>query len=69
DVGYCSDVSAFPETTAAQLHGLDILIIDALQYRSHPSHFSLDESMEWIGKLKPRRAILTHMHVPLDYGT
>ncbi|QND52894.1 MBL fold metallo-hydrolase [Phyllobacterium sp. 628] len=69
DVAYCSDVSAFPDTTSAQLFGLDVLIIDALQYRPHPSHFSLDESMEWIGKLKPRRAILTHMHVPLDYGT
>ena len=69
DVAYCSDVSAFPDTTAAQLFDLDTLIIDALQYRPHPSHFSLDESIEWIEKLKPRRAILTHMHVPLDYET
>lgn len=69
NVAYCSDVSAFPDTTAAQLFGLDVLVIDALQYRPHPSHFSLDESMEWIEKLKPRRAILTHMHIPLDYDT
>ncbi|MEK1886146.1 MAG: MBL fold metallo-hydrolase [Phyllobacterium sp.] len=67
NVAYCSDVSAFPDTTAAQLFDLDTLVIDALQYRPHPSHFSLEESIEWIGKLKPRRAILTHMHVPLDY--
>jgi phosphoribosyl 1,2-cyclic phosphate phosphodiesterase len=69
DVAYCSDVSAFPDTTAAHLFNLDTLVIDALQYRPHPSHFSLDESIEWINKLKPRRAILTHMHVPLDYET
>ena len=68
-VAYCSDVSAFPDPTAAQLFDLDTLVIDALQYRTHPSHFSLNESIEWIEKLKPRRAILTHMHIPLDYGT
>ncbi|NTS33955.1 MBL fold metallo-hydrolase [Phyllobacterium sp. BT25] len=69
DIAYCSDVSAFPAATASALAGLDTLVIDALQYRTHPSHFSLEESIEWIDKLKPRRAILTHMHVPLDYET
>ncbi|GAB1582019.1 MBL fold metallo-hydrolase [Phyllobacterium phragmitis] len=67
DVAYCSDVSAFPEKTVERLQGLDVLIIDALQYRPHPSHFSLGEALEWIERLKPGRAILTHMHVPLDY--
>jgi phosphoribosyl 1,2-cyclic phosphate phosphodiesterase len=69
DVAYCSDVSEFPDTTVNQLGDLDVLVIDALQYRTHPSHFSIDETMTWIEKLKPRRAILTHMHIPLDYGT
>lgn len=67
NVAYCSDVNAFPDETAAQLHGLDVLMIDALQYKTHPSHFSLDEALEWIQRLQPARAILTHMHVPLDY--
>ena len=52
-----------------EMEHLDVLIIDALQYRSHPSHFSLSEALEWIGRLAPRRAVLTHMHVPLDYAT
>ena len=69
NVAYCSDVNAFPSETAAQLHGLDVLMIDALQYKTHPSHFSLDEALEWIARLQPSRAILTHMHVPLDYDT
>lgn len=69
DVAYCSDVSAFPEKTVERLQGLEVLIIDALQYRPHPSHFSLGEALEWIERLKPRHAILTHMHVPLDYET
>ena len=64
---YCSDVSDFPHETASGLHGLDVLVIDALQYQSHPSHFSLDEALYWIGQLKPKRAILTHMHTPIDY--
>ena len=69
NVAYCPDVSAFPETTAARLEGLDLLVVDALQYRRHPSHFSLGEALEWIGRLKPAQAVLTHMHVPLDYET
>jgi phosphoribosyl 1,2-cyclic phosphate phosphodiesterase len=68
-LAYCPDVSNFPPTTAARLTGLDILVIDALQYRQHPSHLSLSESLEWIEKLAPRRAVLTHMHIPLDYET
>lgn len=67
DVAYCSDVSAFPPETVAQLQALEVLIVDALQYKPHPSHFSLDEALAWVDQLKPRRTLLTHMHVPLDY--
>ncbi|NLS08127.1 MBL fold metallo-hydrolase [Rhizobium sp. P32RR-XVIII] len=68
-VAYCSDISDFPPETVAKLHDLDVLVIDALQYRYHPSHLSLEQSLDWIGRLKPKRAILTHMHTPLDYDT
>ena len=67
NVGYCSDVSDFPEETVGRLEGLDLLIIDALQYHHHPSHFSLDQALEWIDRLQPRQAYLTHMHTPMDY--
>jgi phosphoribosyl 1,2-cyclic phosphate phosphodiesterase len=40
-----------------------------LQYKRHPSHFSLAEALEWIERLRPQRAVLTHMHIPLDYET
>ncbi|HEV7417711.1 MAG TPA: MBL fold metallo-hydrolase [Tianweitania sediminis] len=66
-LAYCSDVSQYPDETAAELHELDCLVIDALQYRSHPSHLSLSESLGWIERLKPKQAVLTHMHIPLDY--
>ncbi|MCP8893417.1 MBL fold metallo-hydrolase [Shinella daejeonensis] len=69
DVAYCSDVSDFPDDTLPLLSGLDVLVIDALQYRFHSSHLSLSQALQWIDRLKPARAILTHMHVPLDYDT
>lgn len=69
NLAYCPDVSDFPDETVQLLQDLDWLIIDALQYRPHPSHLSLAEALAWIERLKPRRAVLTHMHVPLDYET
>jgi len=69
NVAYCSDVSDFPAESVSRLADLDVLIIDALQYRFHPSHLSLEQSLAWIARLKPQRAILTHMHTPLDYET
>ena len=69
DVAYCCDVSAFPEETLPKLQDLGLLIIDALQYRPHVSHLSLGEALDLIARLKPHRAVLTHMHTPLDYRT
>ncbi|EJF88834.1 MBL fold metallo-hydrolase [Bartonella tamiae] len=67
NVAYCTDVNEFPDKTPDYLLNLDVLIIDALQYKPHASHFSVDQALEWIKKLKPKRAILTHMHIALDY--
>jgi len=68
-MAYCPDVSDFPATTVVRLRGLDVLVLDALQYKTHPSHLSLGQALEWIDRLKPGRAVLTHMHTPLDYTT
>nr|WP_210259955.1 MBL fold metallo-hydrolase [Martelella sp. HB161492] len=69
DVAYCTDVSDFPEDAIDRLAGLDLIIIDALQYRRHPSHLSLEQALGWITYFGARRAVLTHMHIPLDYAT
>jgi phosphoribosyl 1,2-cyclic phosphate phosphodiesterase len=69
DLAYCCDVSDIPEESIEFLHGLDIWIIDALRYTPHPSHFTVDTALDWIERLKPRRAVLTNMHVDLDYET
>ncbi|EKF18354.1 beta-lactamase-like protein [Nitratireductor pacificus pht-3B] len=68
-IAYCPDVSDFPGETAPLIADAEILVIDALQYQTHPSHFSLDQALGWIARLAPRRAVLTHMHIPLDYAT
>jgi phosphoribosyl 1,2-cyclic phosphate phosphodiesterase len=69
DFAYCPDVSSYPAETLDRMRGLDVLIVDALQYRRHPSHLSLEEALEVIMELKPKKAFLTHMHIPLDYET
>ena len=69
DVAYLPDVSDIPEPIWPVLHGLDTWILDALRRTPHPSHSHLENSLGWIAKAKPRRAILTNMHVDLDYAT
>jgi phosphoribosyl 1,2-cyclic phosphate phosphodiesterase len=68
-LAYTPDVKRIPEASRHFLEGLDMWIIDALRYRSHPSHLSLDDALSWIEKMRPRRAILTNLHTDLDYET
>jgi phosphoribosyl 1,2-cyclic phosphate phosphodiesterase len=56
-----------PDASAAALAGVEVWIIDALRYRPHPSHLSVDEALTWIERIKPARAILTNLHSDLDY--
>jgi len=67
NVAYSSDVSDIPDESMEVLQGLDVWVIDALRRQPHPTHFHLDKSLEFIDKLKPERAILTNLHVDLDY--
>jgi len=66
-LAYSCDLKRLPPDSVATLAGLDVWIVDALRYAPHPSHFSLDEALAWIGKVQPRRAILTNLHSDLDY--
>ncbi|MEX1251241.1 MAG: MBL fold metallo-hydrolase [Hyphomonas sp.] len=69
NVAYCNDVNGLPAESMDALGGLDTLIIDALRYTPHPSHAHLELTLSWIAQLKPRRAILTNLHVDMDYQT
>ena len=69
NVAYTPDLKDVPEQSIKHLEGLDVWIIDALRRTPHPSHFSLDDALSWINRMKPKRAILTNMHVDMDYQT
>lgn len=68
-VAYSSDVVGLDETAFEALADLDVWIVDALRRRPHPTHAHLDRALEWIERVKPRRAILTNMHIDLDFDT
>ncbi len=69
NVAYTPDVKDIPDAVLPYLEGLDVWIIDALRTTPHPSHFNLEDALAWIERMKPKRAILTNMHVDLDYRT
>ncbi len=67
-VGYSNDVVALGADVLGQLGGLDLWIVDCLRYKPHPTHAHLARTLEWIATIAPRRAVLTNMHVDLDYA-
>ena len=67
NIAYTPDINGVPDTSLEALAGLDIWIVDALRKTAHPSHFSLSDTLFWIKRLKPKRAILTNLHVDMDY--
>ncbi|MFN3584938.1 MBL fold metallo-hydrolase [Phenylobacterium sp.] len=68
-VAYSSDVVGLDEAAFEALADLDVWIVDALRRRPHPTHAHLDLALEWIERVKPRRAILTNMHIDMDFDT
>ena len=68
-LAYLPDVSDIPGDAWAALEDLDCWIVDALRYKPHPTHAHLDQTLEWIARARPRRAVVTNMHVDLDYAT
>jgi phosphoribosyl 1,2-cyclic phosphate phosphodiesterase len=67
NVAYTPDLNGIPDESLALLADLDLWIVDSLRLTPHPSHFTLDEALQWIARLAPRRAVLTNMHIDLDY--
>jgi phosphoribosyl 1,2-cyclic phosphate phosphodiesterase len=68
DLAYASDVSLMPDASLPALGRLDVLIVDALRYTPHPTHFSLSEALALIAQVRPRRAVVTNLHTDLDYA-
>lgn len=68
-LAYSSDVSAIPDETWPLIAGVDVFIVDALRYRPHVSHFSVDQAIEAGRRVGAGTTIVTHMHHDLDYRT
>ena len=61
EVAYITDFSRIEPAEEAKLDGVKLLVINALRWERHDSHFSVDEAIEIINRIKPERAFLTHM--------
>ena len=65
--GYANDVVALPAEAFQVLAGVEVLVVDAMRYRPHPTHAHLDLALEWIARIAPKEAFLTNLHVDMDY--
>jgi phosphoribosyl 1,2-cyclic phosphate phosphodiesterase len=61
DFVYLTDVSSISKQEKKKMLNANIIVLDALRKESHISHFSLDEAVELLNELKPRKAYLTHI--------
>jgi phosphoribosyl 1,2-cyclic phosphate phosphodiesterase len=66
-LAYSSDVNALSEQAFAMLEGTECWILDALRHTPHPTHANVETALQWIARVKPKRAILTNLHMDLDY--
>ena len=69
DFAYSCDLSGIPEQSVAAVSNLDVWILDALRPAPHPSHLSLSEALDLVELRRPRQAVLTNLHIDLDYDT
>lgn len=68
-MAYTPDIDGVPEASLPHLEGLDLWVVDALRRTPHPSHWSLPQTLDWIARLKPKRAVITNLHVDMDFAT
>lgn len=64
---YLTDVNHIPDKAMAMLHGLDVLILDAVRYRPHPNHFHYDKAVEVAQEIGARRTYFTHLSDDYDH--
>ena len=64
---YATDCSAIPDASWELMQNVDVLILDALRYKPHPTHFNVEQALEAAAKLCPGRTLFTHMTHDLDH--
>lgn len=68
DMAYLTDCSDIPDASMEKLRGLDVLLLDCLRYRHHPTHFNLDQAIAWAEKIGARMTYLIHMTHELEFS-
>jgi phosphoribosyl 1,2-cyclic phosphate phosphodiesterase len=68
-LGYSTDVTELDDAAFTALAGIELWIVDCLRYEPHPTHSHLAKTLAWIERVRPRRAVLTHLDRQLDYRT
>jgi len=66
-MAYSTDVAELDEAAFMALEGVETWIVDCLRYEPHPTHSHFERTMGWIERVRPKRAVLTHMNQALDY--
>ena len=66
-IAYISDCNEISKKVQKKLMNLDFLIIDCLRKKKHPSHFNYEDAMNFVKLIKPKKTILTNLHIDLDY--
>ena len=66
-VAYVTDVSHIPDEVLPRLENLDLLLLDAVRFEPHPTHFGLYQALDIIAQVRPRRALLTHLSHHFDH--
>ena len=61
DFAFVTDCNEISAQSLEHLKGLDLLILDALRFKPHPTHLHLEQSLAYIAQVQPRRTLLTHM--------
>ena len=67
NVAYCTDTNGIPAESRALLDGLDVLVLDALRAKPHPTHYSIDEAVAVARQLQPKQTYFTHMCHELEH--
>ncbi|MBM3650859.1 MAG: MBL fold metallo-hydrolase [Alphaproteobacteria bacterium] len=65
---YANDVVTLSQEALNAMTGVQVLVVDAMRFRPHPTHAHLDRALEWVEQIAPRRAFLTNLHVDMDYA-
>lgn len=68
-IAYTPDVWSISDEVLDRMQNLDVWVMDALRYNEHPTHAHADRCMQWVARTKTKQAVLTNLHIDMDYKT